>query len=330
MSAQSAKIHDRHGEALEIGRVVCNARRLATHLRPDLDACLAVWICQRIRRQNNLPPAPVEFFPASTNSVAADILALDLGLGKGVQRFGHGRSIKRSSIKGTSSMAVFRALPDEDRMTIEPLVQAISDADEKGENIHTLTLQESTYSDGTRKWDNSGLRAQITSTTMWAVYDCLSQVMDDAELLAAWGRVFDGVLATGVKRRETVQAASKTEFKFGGILAVLPHNAPQQTSQAVFKKGAKVVLFSAYLGADRWTLGLTRKSGEDARFIDFVENAPLLKKYVPDVFVHPGGFMAGWTIKAPLVATADEFRDRKRALLEAISELLRNELTKKG
>lgn len=330
MAPQSARIHDKSGEALEIGRVVCNARRFATHLRPDLDAVLAVWICQRIRRHAGLPPAEVIFISASTNSVPLDVLAIDVGLGKGVQRFGHGRSIKRSSIRGSASMAVYRALPDEDRLIIEPLVFAISDADEKGDNVHWHNLQESVYPDGTRRWDNTQLRTRIVNTTMWAIFDDLAAVAEDAELLHTWSRIFDGALAQGVKKREAAHASEKAEFKFDGMLAVLPHNAPPQTSKEVFKKGAKMVVFSSHLGGNLWTLGVSRKSGDDARQIDLIEGQSILKRHLPGIFIHPGGFMAGWTIKAPLQASADDFRDMRRNLIDAIGELLRNKLPKKG
>lgn len=326
----SAKIHDKAGEALEIGRVVCLAKKLATHLRPDLDAVLAIWICQRIRRQASIPPAEVIFIPSSTSSAEAGTLAVDIGLGRGLQRFGFGRSLKRSSIKGSAAMALFRALPDDDRAMLESVVQAVSDADEKGENIHTLTLQESLYHDGTKRWDNKPLRNQILATNMWATFHNLSCVLKDVEILKYWSSVFDGIIAAGLKQREAVHASDQAEFMFGGLLAILPHGAPQETSRVVYQKGAKLVLFSSYLGGDRWTLGVSRKSGDDARFIDFLEQAQFLKKFVPDLFIHPGGFMAGWTVKSPMAGSADDFKTKKAALIAGVCEMLRNALQSKG
>jgi hypothetical protein len=330
MAPTSAKIHDKAGEALEIGRVVCQCRKLATHLRPDLDATLAIWMCQRIRKNVNLQTVEVIFIPSSTTSVDNGIFAVDLGLGRGVQRFGHGRSLKRSSIKGSAAMAVSKALPEADRIVLDPLVQAISDANEKGDNIHVLTLQDSTFPDGTKRWDHSPLRHQIVNTTMWAIFDDLLYVADDQEVLRIWSLVFDGILAEGLKKREALQASDNAELRFNGVMAILPHNAPQQTSKAVYGRGAKIAVFSSYLGGDRWTLGVSRKSGDDARFIDFHDNQHILKKYVPDLFIHPGGFMAGWTIKSPLVCSADDFKFKREALIVGVSELVRNAVQSKG
>lgn len=330
MAPTSAKIHDKVGEALEIGRVVCLASKLATHLRPDLDAVLAIWICQRIRKQSKKSPAEVVFIPASTTSVDSGTLALNMGIGKGVQRFGNGRSIKRSAIKGSVSMALYRALPDDDRALLDTIVQTISDAVEKGENIHTLNLQDSTFPDGTSRWDQLLLRHQITSTTMWAVFDNMATVIEDRDLVHIWGLVFDGILAAGLKKREAKQASGNVEFRFDGTLAILPHNAPQDTTKIIFGKGAKIAIFSSYLGADTWTLGVSRRRGDEARYIDLHDYQSTLKKYVPEIFVHPGGFMAGWTIKSPLRCSAEDFRDKREALIVAVSELVRNALRSKA
>lgn len=330
MAPASAKIHDKVGEALEIGRVVCLAKKLATHLRPDLDAILSVWICQRVRKHSNLPPLELAFLASSVTSVESDTFAVDMGIGKGVQRFGNGRSIKRSAIKGSSSMALFRALPESDRNLLETLVQTISDKSEKGENIHALTLRDSYLPDGTSRWEQLPLRHQITSTTMWAMHEDMCNVADDKELLKIWSLVFDGVLAAGLKRREAKQASGNADFRFESVLAILPHNAPQETSKMVYAKGAQIALFSSYLGADLWTLGISRRRSDDARFLDFHENQQTLKKYVPDIFVHPGGFMAGWTIKSPLSCSADDFRFKREALIVGVSELVRNALKNKA
>jgi hypothetical protein len=325
-----AKIHDKHGEALEMGPVVCQAKRLATHLRPDLDAALAIWICQRIRRQASVPPAEVIFLPSSSTSVDIGVLGISLGQGKGLQRFGPGRTIRRSAIRGSAAMAVFRALPDEDRSILEPIVQAISDANEKGDNIHSQNLQESYYPDGTKRWDNEALRRQVMSTTIWAIAEDLSYVAADQDILKIWGTVFDGMLAAGLKRREAVHASDQADYRYKGVLAILPHNAPMQTSKEAFHKGAKVVLFSSYIGGDQWVLGISRKSGDESRFIDFHDYQDILKKWLPDIFIHPGGYMAGWTIKAPLVCSADEFQYRRQALLMGVVEIVGKALQSKG
>lgn len=227
-------------------------------------------------------------------------------------------------------MAVFRALSEEDRNLIEPIVQAISDADEKGDNLHTLTLQESVYPDGTKHWDNVILRTQIMATNMWSMFEDLSYVCWDKALVDIWFQVFDGILAAGLKRREAIQASKEADFRFEGILAILPHGAPQQTSKAVYQKGAKLVLFSSYLGNDHWTLGISRKSGDDARFIDFHDGQEILKRWVPDLFIHPGGFMAGWTIKSPLKCNTDEFKYKRQALIMAVNEMVGKAIQSKG
>lgn len=326
-----AKIHDREDEALEIGKAVCLSKKLAAPLRPDLDVVFAIWICQRIRRQVGMAPADVLFIPASVHAVDHGVLALDLGIGRGLQRFGEGKSLKRSVNKGSAALAVFRALTDDERDILDTVAGAISDADEKGTNIHAITLQDSLYPDGTRRWDHQSLRQQIMCTTLWSVFDdTANAIRADSDLVAFWGRIFDGMLATGLKKKQATEATKHTLYRFNNVLAILEHNAPIQTTQEVYHKGAKVVLFSSFLGADTWTLGLSRKSGDDARFIDFYEERQILLKHVPDIFVHSGGYMAGWTIKSPLVCTGVEFKSKREALIIAIEELVDKALETKG
>jgi hypothetical protein len=326
--ASRAQVHDRVGEALDVGRAVCNAKVVATHIRPDINALLTVWIAQRLRRHAGLSPAGVAFIPASTTNVDEGTFAVDVGYGKGIVKCGKGWSLKRSDIKGSACMALYRALPDDDREAVEALVQAISEADEEGDNIHTMLLKEEFH--GIRKWDNLQLRRRVLATTMWSVYHSLYHVMQDAELLAFWSRIFDGLLVSAIKEKEAAHASAVAEYKWGGLLAVLPHNAPLQSSRAAYENGALLALFSSNLGNGRWVLGLARKPGEEARYIDLDKYKNELKQYVPDLFIHKAGWMAGWTVKAPLVCSEREFTQKRLALIRAIDEVMRKVIESRG
>lgn len=328
MASMFAKVHDREGEPFDVGRTVVSAKTLATHIRPDLNALLSVWICQRIRRQEGIPLAEIAFVPASTTQVPKGTFAVDVGYGRGIVKCGEGWSLKRSSIKGSSCMALYRVLPDEDRNALEPLVQAISDADEEGDNVHTTLLKEEVH--GTRKWDNTVLRKKVLATTMWSVYHNLYQVMTDVDLLEFWEPVFDGLLLSSIKEKEAAHASAIAEYRFGGRLAVLPHDAPLLSSRAAYENGALLTLFSSNLGNGRWVLGLSRKPGEEARFIDLDKYRRELKHYLPDMFIHPGGWMAGWTVKAPLVCSEREFNSKRAALIRAVDDVMRKAIESLG
>ena len=227
-------------------------------------------------------------------------------------------------------MALYRALPEDDRAVLDTVVQTVSDTVEKEENIHELTLQEATLPDGTSKWDQLFLRHQITSTTMWAVFDSMANVIDDPELVKIWGIFFDGVLAAGLKKREARQAIAHVSYRFDGALAILPHNAPQETSKIAYGKGAKLIVFSSYLGDGCWTLGVSRRRLGSSLLIDFQEHQQLLRSYLPCIFIHPGGYMAGWTSKSPLCCSAEEFGQKRESLIKAVSELVTNALHSKA
>lgn len=329
MASSTAKTHDKAGEVLEVGSVVCSARTIATHVRPDLDAVLAVWICQRIRKHAGLSPARVVFLPASETSIDGDVFAIAVGKGKGIVPCGSGKSLRKSSIGGSASMAVFRALSEADRDVLATVVQAISDEDETGTSIHVENLKTSGSKGEATRWESRHIREPIMATTIWSAFEFYSMaVLDDEKILETWSAVFDGLLASGLKKREADHASSQAELKFNGRLAILPHGAPQEATKLAFKSGALVVVFSSFLGHDKWTLGVVKKTGEEARFIDFHDYQTLLRKYVPDIFVHEGGFLAGWTVKAPLTCGASEFRDRQSALILAVNELMRIALAK--
>src|SRR5687767_899395 len=81
---------------------VIRASKVATHTRPDLDACLSLWLVQRIRVLANVPPATVLFIPANTVGVEEDVFAVDMGRGNGIRSFGRGFHLKASENGGSA------------------------------------------------------------------------------------------------------------------------------------------------------------------------------------------------------------------------------------
>jgi hypothetical protein len=315
LSSSVAAVHDRGGEVGEIENVVRRSVKIATHLRPDLDAIFAVWVCQRIRSQNGLLPLKVLFIPANTQGVESGILAVDIGPDKGLRQFGQGYCLKRSALGGSASMAVYRALNEEDRYILESVAKAISDADETGDTIHTQILK------STGNWGNLQVRNGVMATTLWSVFHAMSNQMRDQDLLQSWTNVFEGMMIGGQDRLRASSAVRKAELHHEGLLAVLPHGAPRATSRAAYERGAVVVLFSSKLGGDRWTLGLSKKAGDTSR-LNLSEGKAEFERVLPGIFVKPEGFMLGWTSKAPLVCTQEQFLTKREALIKASIEIV--------
>lgn len=221
-------------------------------------------------------------------------------------------------------MACFRALPEDDKVLLEDLVTAISESEEVGENIHSLNLHESLYPDGTSRWDNITLRSQILNTTMWAALENLMEVATDFEVYKTWTNIFDGVLKASTKQRLAQSAAEQTEYRLDGALAILPHNAPSpMTARLAFQNGAHLVLFSSMPSYNKWTLGLSRKPGEESKFINLHNEAERLRSIVPDIPIAAGGHWAGWTPTEPLLGSASDFKVRYVALVQAATEIVR-------
>ena len=306
-------------EAATIARVACSATTLATHLRPDLDALLAVWLCQRLRCNSGMSPAKVLFVPANVRGVEEGVLAVDVGTGKGVRPFGKGHCLKWSSHPegGASCMAVWRTLPEDERKHFDSEVRAVSDADQGGENVHRLVLKKGR----SPLWHNEDIKNQVLTTNMWAMHQALMNVKSDEELLSFWSSVFDGMLVSGQLLRQAEEFASDLQLMCGGLLAVLPHNAPPPTSKLAFDRGAKIAVFSSEIGHNQWTLGVTRSASHTAGFINLAEFKDEITALVPGIYVHPNGYMAGWTATAPLYAQREEFEKKRTDLVRAVVQL---------
>jgi hypothetical protein len=291
-------------EAVRIREAVLNATKLATHLRPDLDALLSIWICQRIRSAFGSRPIPVLFIPANVEGVEEGILAVDIGSGRGLEPFGEGLAIKRSALKGSACMALYRALPDFEKDILEAETTAISTSDEKGENVHSRALRQ------TQVWSDVKIRNQLLTTNIWTVIRRLRYTYSDQKLLEWAMAHFDGAMIEGTRKAEGEKAASRAIYI--GPLALLPHNAPPESTKFAFQRGAEVVFFSSSLGGDRWTLGLARNPKAMSPRSDLRQLG--LEEILPGIRVHQDGFAAGWVAKGPLTCLKSEF-DRKRELL---------------
>lgn len=315
-------------EPTSITRAACTATILATHLRPDLDALLALWMCQRVRYHSGLSPATVLFLPANVRGVVEGVLSVDMGTGKGIRVFGKGHCLKWSAHPegGASSMAVWRALPGDERPLIEHVVRAISDADQCGENVHRIISKKSR---GAISMGESA-RNQVMATNMWSMHQALMSVKRDSELLDTWSSVFDGIVMSGKLLKQAERYAEQANFLCEGTLAILPHNAPMPTSRVVFDKGAKLAVFSSELGDDKWTLGVTRSASQSAVFINLAQFQDEITALVPSIYIHPSGYLAGWTATAPLSAPRAEFEKKRTDLIRAIVQVITNLLPSRG
>jgi hypothetical protein len=310
-----------------IVRVARAAASIATHLRPDLDALLGVWMLQRIRARSGISPAEVLFVSANVKGVGRDVLAVDIGNGKGIRAFGEGNCLKWSAHPdgGASSMAVWRALPEDDQLILEHLVRAISDADKSGENVHNILIKK------VRSPSLSeSVRAQVLGTNIWATHQALMLVSDDYQLLRFWSSVFDGVVSLGMQQRQAEEYAKKATFVGDGTIAVLPHNAPHLTGKLVLQKGAMLVVFSSELGKNRWALGVIRSARRAATFVDLAKHQEEIMALVPDIYIHPSGHLAGWTATAPLCVPREEFEKKRSDLIRAVIQVVGSLLPSRG
>ena len=311
-----------------IVRVACAASTLATHLRPDLDALLALWMCQRLRQYAGMSPAKVLFVPANVRGVEEGVLAVDMGTSKGVRTFGKGHCLKWSAHPegGSSSLAVWRAQPEDERPIFENLVKAISDADQRGENVHRIISKKGMGATSL----NETARGQILATNMWTMHQAMMAVSDDTQLWALWKTVFDGILTTGLMLKESENYAGRSNMLCKGVLAILPHNAPPPTSRIVFDRGAKLSVFSSELGPSVWTLGVTRSASLSASFINLAKFQEEITALVPGIYIHPSGYLAGWTATAPLFASREEFEKKRQDLIRAMVQVVSSLLLARG
>lgn len=318
--ANQAQVLSDVDEPNRIVRVVHTASKIATHLRPDLDALLAVWMCQRLRFTAGLSDAEVLFLPANAKSVDEDTFAVDMGTGKGLRPFGKGHCLKWSSHPngGSASMAFWRALPEDEQGFFKDLVFAISSADQGGENVHKILLKKGKGSDA--------LRDQVMATNIWSIHTSLLNVLNDKKLLEFWSAVFDGTVAAGLQHQQAKHMAERTKFLLDGTLAIIPHDAPPPTSKMVFEKGARLAIFSSEIGPKEWILGVTRSATHAASFINLAEYEGEILETVPGAYVHPAGFLVGWTATAPFRGTAEEFwktrTDLQRVITSVLSKIL--------
>lgn len=289
--------------------------KLATHIRPDLDAIFSVLMCQRLRKTLDLDPVEVLFIPANTKGIEQGIFAVDVGRGKGVVPYGEGYAIKQSAVGGSATLAIFRCLPPLEQSILGPLAHAISYADEKGENVHSVSLK--------RYSNNSDTRSQVVNSNDWYTHRVLAHVLNDRQLLHWWEAKFDGMIEDGLKQMAGAKAAAEADFRLDGQLAILPYGAPSSASAYAYQKGAKVVLFSAPLGGDRWTLGLVRNPTPVGGPIDLNVLRPILTELFPDIYIHPVGFMAGWTAKGPLIRSQRQYEKMREHFIGVVTEGLR-------
>ena len=311
-----------------IVRVACSVTTLVTHLRPDLDALLAVWMCQRLRHHAGISPAKVLFVPANVRGVEEGVLAVDMGTSKGVRSFGKGHCLKWSAHPegGSSCMAVWRALPEDELHIFENMVRAVSDADQRGENIHRIISKKGMGA----AMLNESARNQVLATNIWTMHQAMMSVHSDEQLWSIWSTVFDGILVSGLLVRQAEQYASRSNMLCQGLLAVLPHNAPLPTSRFVFDRGAKLAVFSSEIGSDRWTLGVTRSASQSAMFINLAKYQDEITALIPGIYIHPSGYLAGWTATAPLFASREEFEKKRADLIRAVVHVIGSSLPSRG
>ena len=327
-----AKVLEDTDEPGGIVRVACSASILATHLRPDLDALLGLWMCQRLRHNAGMSAAKIIFVPANVRGVADGTLAVDIGMGRGIRPFGRGHCLKWSAHPdgGSASMAVWRALPEDERSYFAALAQAISDADQGGENIHRTVLKKGAVLKHGRGvatlWNNPIIRNQVLDTNMWSMHQAMMNVHDDRSMARTWFAVFDGILSSGMQWQHAHAVAEEATVLLDGTVAILPHNSPLPTSKVVFDRGIKLAVFSSEIGTGAWTLGVTRSASREAiSFINLAKYQDEITGLVPGIYIHPSGFLAGWTATAPLLASCDEFEKRRKALIQAVIKVVETE-----
>lgn len=305
-------------ETVELTQVIRSCTKIATHLRPDLDALLSLWLCQRHREVVGLKPAQLLFIKAGTESIEEGVLAVDVGVGAGLKRMGAGWSIKRSERGGSAAMAVYRTLTPDDRYLFQTVVEAISDADE-GENVHKRWLKK------TKAWKNRPVRNQVLTTSLWVAFGCASEILDDHALYKWFSCYLQGMVKSRDEKLLAEEAARQAQYMPSG-LAILPHNAPSKASNVAFKRGARLAFFSQEAGGDRWILGITKSTHLDMPDEVMQELKHTISEVMPDAFIHEDLRTVGWVGKSPLVCSKREFEQRRTALLNAVIGVLERKM----
>jgi hypothetical protein len=316
--------HDRSGEIIELKAMVVRAVKLLTHRQPDLSDLLAIWICQRVRELEGLSPCKVNFVPANLKGADEGVLAIGMGIQeKGLRRFGKGCSIVSSIHGGSAVLAVHRLLPEEDRDILLPLVMAVSDVVETGVTSLTKWTRAIEVAEDTKE--------QLFATSMWIVYQSLMAIYEDEKMLDVWSDIFSGFLVVGKEKVEAQKAKNRIDLTCNGVLAILPHNAPRAMTKVAYEeKGASMVLFSSEINHNSFTLGLSRKSGDELRYLNLTKMSLMLTAAFPNIFIASDGYMAGWTSKAPLRCSREQLFKMRDALIDLAKEIVPRLVALKG
>lgn len=297
-------------------QAILQADKIATHRRPDMDALMALCLVQLVRKQHHKPlkREDIVFLNASVTGVEKGILAVDMDKGYGLHPFGEGLAIKATE-NASACLSLLPLLDEGDQSILYAPVSAISDADLKGKNIYEVLLRREDRH-GMSAWNNLHLRNQAKSMSRWDVYHSLMLSLSDEEVLDIFCIDVDNMLRRGRERMEAKQLASEAEYLCDGKLAILPFNAHQATSTAAFNRGAEVVLFSGKGSyKDEYRLGLAKSHSSKLDLYQIFWGH--MNCVYPDIWLHPDGFMLGWTGKGPLICKREEF-EKKREEFKAI------------
>lgn len=249
-----------------------------THKNVDLDAVCSVWAYKYYAIPKD-KEVKINFVPASTkkNLKITDIyLDIDGGI-KGLKEGKDGKI--HSCLKQLLKIYA----PKEDEQSLEYLVDYIDRVDTYG--LWDLVKDLKAYD--TRIISENTLHGILENLR----YSNLPH--KDEDICSIFEEICNGALKKGHLRIAAEEEVKRTEFPFGNDIAIIREKKSPFTMGLLFKKGAKVVIYT-----DGMNIGVVRKDGETFSLKDLLEEE--LTKIEEGWFFHEHGFLAArGTFKNP-------------------------------
>jgi hypothetical protein len=301
----------------ELLKRVLEAVVLVGHTNPDADCIMALVLANRVREAHKVDRARITFSQVNVHSLEEYELGLDMGA-SGEAKYGiqpsdkGGHYLKAGSPSASAAAAIFTLLPENEQKVLGSLVKEISDRDNQIPVTHPFY---------------SGLLALHSK----AIGATVGGVKFNAYTLLKIYEILVGVVLKGLADTQRAEeAAIFIEWHCNNAIAVLPLDAPVQTTLEAWKHGARIVIFSSHrephddFSKGSGVLGVTRN-----KHLNEPNLGEVLEGLFPEAYRHPDGFMMGWSGKAALPMSRKEFLKFRATfinkVLERLTEYLRKE-----
>lgn len=306
-------------EVIAIEQQVLNATKLVTHVRADLDALISLVLAQIFRDIKGLEHLPVFFEPGGRMDFERGVLALDIGIARGLRSTQEGGfMIKSSSVGGSCCMAMLRLLPKTEQDILKTLVEEISLTDEDQEGRNTVSRVVDINTD----WRNNQIKNALLCTSIFDVFQSLRDQCQDHELYEIVLKWIYGTLNRGMRRKEIRESNPwlGVNMAFGGRLAILPIGASIYQAKYLEKHGVEFTIHGrGIIGKNnKWSLGLHKAQTSAADLIELFGEKVI---DLPGIYI--GTRFIGWTVKGgSLSCSEQQFRIMRDRLIAIAKEVL--------